>query len=132
VVALFNKLIAKHSDSLYFAFRVIIGVLFFMIGTTKLLGWFGGTPIPIPMGSLFWFAGLIEVIAGILITVGFLTRYAAAFCAVEMLIAYYIGHLSPAWNWNPITNMGFPALLYFAIFLAIVAKGPGKWAIDKK
>jgi putative oxidoreductase len=120
----------KYGDVLYFVFRALIGVLFFMVGSTKLFGWFGGAPVPIPVGSLVWFAGLIEVVAGALIVLGLLTRYAAGLSAVEMVVAYAIGHAPN--GWNPIANQGIPALLFFAAFLALVAKGAGRWAFDKK
>ena len=120
----------KYGDYLYFIFRFVTGALFFMVGSTKLFGWFGGTPIAIPVGSLFWFAGLIEVVAGTLIVLGLLTRYASALAAVEMVFAYFIGHAPN--GLNPIANGGIPAILFFAAFLAIVAKGAGKFAFDKK
>ena len=126
---MFNKLLKQHSDKLYFVFRVMIGLLFFMAGSTKLFGWFGGTPVPIPFGSLFWFAGAIEVTVGVLLIVGFLARYAAAFAAIEMVFAWFIGHVPQ--GWNPLTNMGLPALLFFAAFLAIAAKGAGTWSLGK-
>ncbi|MBI4145439.1 DoxX family protein [Candidatus Woesearchaeota archaeon] len=125
-----NKQLDKIGPYCYFIFRVIIGALFFMAGSTKVFGWFGGTPMPIPFGSLFWFAGAIEVVVGTLLVLGLLTRYASTVAAIEMVFAWFIGHAPQ--GWNPITNMGMPAVLFFAAFLALVAKGTGVWGLDKK
>jgi putative oxidoreductase len=38
---------------------------------------------------------------------------------------------APGGLW-PIVNRGVPALLYCFIFLFIAARGPGRFAIDKK
>jgi putative oxidoreductase len=120
----------KYGDVPYVLFRVIIGVLFFMVGSVKLFGWFGGTPMLIPVGSLFWFAGLIEVAVGVLLVAGFLVRHAAALAAIQMVFAYFMGHAPN--GGNPLANGGIPAILFFAAFLALMAKGAGRWAFDKK
>lgn len=125
-----NKQLDKISPYCHFIFRVLIGLLFSMAGSTKVFGWFGGTPMPIPFGSLFWFAGAIEVVVGTLLVVGLLTRYASFVAAIEMVFAWFIGHAPQ--GWNPITNNGLPALLFLAAFLALVAHGAGKWGLDAK
>jgi putative oxidoreductase len=128
-----EKLVRKYGDYPYLAFRVLVGGLFFMVGSMKLFGWFASLPegISIPVGSLAWFAGLIEVIVGPLVVLGLLARYAAGVAAIEMVIAYLIGHAIPN-GWNPLTNGGQPALLFLAAFLALLAKGAGRWAVDRR
>jgi len=123
-----DKFASKYGNHLYLIFRVLIGLVFFMHGAQKLLGWFGGNAVQ--AFGMFWWAGLIEVVVGVLLIIGFLTRWTAALGAVEMAFAWFIMHVPR--GWNPLANGGEAALLFFAAFLAIVAKGAGKWAVDKK
>jgi len=92
----------------------------------KLFGVFGGTVAP--MGSLFWFAGVIELIVGTLVMVGLLTRLAALVGALEMAVAYIMVHVPQ--GLIPLLNQGEPALLFFAAFLVMVAHGYRKWGLD--
>ena len=49
-----------------------------------------------PVGTWpFWWAGLIEFVLGILITVGFITRIAAFIASGEMAFAYFYQHWPP-------------------------------------
>ena len=127
---MFNRFLKQHSDKLYFVFRLMIGALFFLAGSTKVFGWFGGTPVPIPLFSLFWFAGAIEVVVGVLLVIGYQARFAASFAAIEMVFAWFIGHAPQ--GWNPLTNNGLPALMFFAAFLAIAAMGARAYSLDAK
>jgi putative oxidoreductase len=74
-------------------------------------------------------AGAIEVVAGILITLGLFTRLAAFIASGAMAAAYFIGHF-PKGFW-PLENMGEAAILYCFVFLYIAAAGPGAWSIDR-
>jgi len=73
-------------------------------------------------------AGAIELVGGILITLGLFTRLAAFIAAGEMAVAYFIGHF-PKGFW-PAANMGEAAILYCFIFLYLAAAGAGAWSID--
>ena len=73
-------------------------------------------------------AGLIETVAGVLVTLGLFTRLAAFIASGEMAAAYFIGHL-PKGFW-PVANMGEGAILFSFIFLYLAAAGPGAWALD--
>ncbi|MBM3942148.1 MAG: DoxX family protein [SAR202 cluster bacterium] len=68
-----GKLYYKSGNEIYLLARVLLGVLFFIFGLPKLTGWLWdyGT---MPVGSLFWFAGLAEVLGGTAIALGVLTR----------------------------------------------------------
>ena len=109
-------------------FRIIVGLLFLLHGTSKLFGWPAATEAP--AGSLYWFAGLIELITGVLITIGFATRPAAFIACGEMAIAYLIEHL-PNGFW-PILNGGELALMFFFSFLLLVFTGPGAYAVESR
>ena len=73
-------------------------------------------------------AGAIELVAGVLITLGLFTRIAAFVASGELAFAYFIGHF-PKSFW-PGINMGENAILLCFIFLYLVAAGPGAWSID--
>ena len=116
-----------HNDKLYFVFRLLVGLLFFLHGWQKVSGFADGK---IQLMSLFGLAMIIEVIAGVLIVIGLLTRWVALVGAVEMLVAYFYSHAGN--GLSPLANKGEPALLFFAAFLVLLGYGAGKWAIDNK
>ncbi len=116
-------------DYLYSIGRILIGLLFFLHGAQKLFGWFGGIGMNLPAFSLFWFAGIIELLVGAGITVGLFTRVAAAGGAVEMVIAYSMAHFPK--GIIPLTNSGEPAILYLAAFLLILSQGAKKLSLSK-
>ncbi|WP_299556890.1 DoxX family protein [uncultured Mycolicibacterium sp.] len=107
--------------------RIVFGLLFLVHGTAKLFGWPGGEAIPAGTWP-FWWAGLIELVTGLLITVGLFTRAAAFVAAGQMAVAYFWMHL-PNGFW-PIANKGEPAVLFCFFFLALVVLGAGAWSVD--
>ncbi len=116
-----------HNDKLYFVFRLLVGLLFFLHGWQKFSGFLDGKT---QLMSLFGLAMVIEVVAGVLLILGLLTRWVAFVAAVEMLIAYFYAHAGN--GLSPLANKGEPALLFFAAFLVLLGYGAGKWAIDNK
>ena len=111
--------------------RIVAAFLFFQFGSAK---WFafpaaimpgGGTA---PLGSLAWFAAVLEVVGGGLLLVGLFTRPVAFILAGEMAVAYFIGH-APQGFW-PVLNQGHPAVLFCFVFLYLSAAGPGPWSLD--
>ncbi|MDF2830291.1 MAG: putative rane protein, partial [Mycobacterium sp.] len=58
-------------------FRIVLGLLFTIRGTQKLFDWPIAAPVDIAFGSFpLWWAGVIELLAGVLILIGFVTRFA--------------------------------------------------------
>ncbi|MDP8916799.1 MAG: DoxX family protein [Pseudomonadota bacterium] len=108
--------------------RIVAGLLFLEHGTQKLLGFPAGEGPPPEAMTLPWFAGVIELVAGALITIGLLTRAAAFIASGEMAVAYWMAHApqSPF----PVLNGGDAAILYCFVFLYLVAAGPGPWSLD--
>ena len=107
--------------------RIFAGLLFLEHGLSK----FFGFPVPFPVHPLppmLMVAGTIELVAGVLITIGLFTRLAAFIASGEMACAYFIGHLSKSF-W-PLANMGENAILFCFIFLFLAAAGAGAWSID--
>ena len=108
--------------------RIVVGLLFIEHATQKFLAF--PAPFPIqPVPTLFLAAGVIELIAGALITIGLFTRLAAFIAAGEMAVAYFYTHF-PQSFW-PVVNKGEGAILFCFIFLYLAAAGPGAWSVDK-
>ena len=109
-------------------FRVVMGFLFTLSGTAALFGWPVNKGIA-PVGSFpFWWAGVIQLITGLLIMFGLFTRLAAFIAAGEMAIGYFYMHF-PQGFW-PVVNKGEGAILFCFIFLYLAAAGPGAWSVD--
>jgi putative oxidoreductase len=118
---------ARLEAPAYAALRILAGLMFATHGMQKLFGWFG-SPVQPPAGSQLWFAGLIELVCGLLIALGLFTRPAAFLAAGEMAVAYFTAHwrlnLGGA-QWVPVVNKGELAALYALLFLFITGYGPG-------
>ena len=121
-----EKTLAPFAPYAFAILRIIAGLLFVAHGGQKVFGWFGGQPFP--LDSLFGLAGIIEMIFGILITIGLLTSFAAFIASGQMAVAYFIGHL-PKSFW-PLENEGEPAVLFCFVFLYFAAAGAGPWSVD--
>ncbi len=119
----------RNAPQVYAVFRIVVGFLFMFHGAQKLLGLFGGMGgATAPMLSLPWFAGVIELVGGILVMIGLFAKIAAFIASGEMAVAYFMVH-QPQGGW-PIQNGGeLPALYCFA-FLYIAARGAGLWSAD--
>ena len=107
--------------------RIVAGLIFLAHGSQKLLG-FPASDMNPPMFSIFWFAGLIELVAGTLITIGLFTRPAAFVASGSMAFAYFIAHAPQ--NFFPALNGGDAAILFCFFFLYLVFAGPGSWSVD--
>jgi len=118
----------EYQSYMYLTFRVLVGLGFFLHGGQKLFGWFGGPGFSALSGN-FMFAGIVELITGLLIVVGFFTSISAIFGAIVMIGAWVIVHGKE--GINPLTNGGELAMIYFAAFLVLIAYGAGKWSLEK-
>ena len=125
------KLETKYKEHLYVVFRVGIGLLFLMFGLQKIFGLWGMPGGAAAFGTLVWVAGAAEILIGIAVAVGVLTRLASVFGVIEMAVAYVLGHALVA-GWNPAVNMGAPALLFLLAFLVTFAYGAGKASLEHK
>jgi putative oxidoreductase len=116
----------RYAPQVYALFRIVAGFLFMFHGLQKVLGMFGGTAMA--TGSLPWIAGVIELVGGVCIMIGLLTRAVAFLCAGEMAAAYFMAHQPK--GGLPIENGGELAALYCFAFLYIAARGAGIWSVD--
>lgn len=80
--------------------------------------------------SLIGFAGMLELVGGLLLLIGLFTRPVAFLLSGEMAFAYFIGHASQGAFLFPIVNQGEPAVLYCFIYLFLAAAGAGSWSVD--
>lgn len=108
--------------------RIVAGLIFMEHGTQKLLGFPEGTRAGAELMSLSGVAGLIEIVTGLLITLGLFTRIAAFIASGTMAAAYWIAHAPQ--NFFPVNNGGDAAILYCFIFLFLVFAGPGAFSAD--
>ena len=83
--------------------------------------------------------GIIELVGGLMIAFGFLTRLAAFISAGEMAVAYFMVHAAgkaighqptPTEQFFPILNKGELAVVLCWVFLFMVFYGSGRWSID--
>ena len=110
--------------------RIVAAVLFFLHGTQKLFG-FPATEFMPPAFSIFWFAGVIEIVTSILIALGFFTRPAAFLASGTMAVAFVTNHrkngffiFRPGEGWEYVNVLMWCGL-------ALGATGPGQWSLDK-
>lgn len=121
--------LAAWSPRILAVLRIVAGLLFLSHGLIKLIGFpHGAAPGPQPAMTLFWFAGVIETVAGAAILLGLFTRPAAFIASGEMAVAYWMVHAkaSP----YPAVNGGDGAILFCFAFLYLVFSGPGDWSLD--
>jgi putative oxidoreductase len=121
----------RFASQLYALMRIVFGLVFLMYGVQKfgMLGGVDGAGASAPFLSWpFGIAGLIEVVCGVLITIGLLTKPAAFLAAGEMAVAYFMVHFPNAPL--PVQNMGQPAVLFCFAFLYMAARGAGIWSAD--
>src|SRR3954470_6350963 len=119
--------LSRYADTVYCIMRLIVGLLFACHGGQKILGFPPGGHGP-PEGALMVFGAWVELVGGLLIAVGLLTRIAAFISSGEMAVAYFMVHAGG--GFFPIVNHGEAAVLYCFVFLYIVFYGPGRLSID--
>ncbi|WP_193047315.1 DoxX family protein [Mycolicibacterium baixiangningiae] len=130
----FDTRLANYSSPVLSIFRIVFGLAYTLHGSMKLFGWPLGESVPVGTWPSWW-AGLIEFVLGILITIGLFTRIAAFIASGEMAVAYLWKHLPNGfWPYDQGMggNGGEPALLYCFAFLAIAGLGAGVWSADAR
>ena len=115
--------------------RIMAGLILFVGGAGKALGWFGGFGMATTLEmfktnihlSAFWtyVSCYTEFIGGFLVIIGLLTRFASAALVINMLSATLFTGFKNFF----MGGAAYPCLL-FVIFLAIVLSGPMAYSID--
>lgn len=112
--------------------RVMMGIILIVAGSGKWASGIGGTVafftqlgIPLP-GVMGPFVALLEVVGGLLLLVGFQTRYVAILFVAEFLVTtFYVKLRGPGWDAGRIDMM----ILASAVMLLLA--GPGRAALDE-
>lgn len=114
--------------------RVVVGVVFVAHGAQKLLvfGQAGVTDMlaklgfPMPAAAAVLLIAL-ELLGGLALALGVLTRLTAALLAIEMLVAFALVHASKGF----FLPMGFEFVMtLFGALVALLLAGPGALAAD--
>ena len=125
-----ERVLGRYSSYIYAILRIVVGFSFMLHGTQKLFGW---PPSAQPGGGgpaegLMLVAGIIELVCGALVMVGFFTSFAAFIASGMMAVAYFMAHQPQ--GALPASNGGDAAVLYCFIFLYMAARGSGIWSVD--
>ncbi|MGW6747413.1 DoxX family protein [Streptomyces sp. NPDC055006] len=113
-------------------FRIIVGLLFACHGAASLFGVLGGAMGggTVPAGTWpGWYAAVIQLVGGILVTLGLGTRAAAFIASGSMAYAYFKVH-QPEALW-PLQNGGEPSAMFCWAMLLLVFTGSGALGLDR-
>ena len=119
--------LSRYADLVYCVIRIVIGLMFTCHGATKILG-FPASQYGPAQSTLGFVSGWIELVCGLLVTLGLFTRIGAFFASGEMAVAYFM--FSANRGFFPIANGGEAAVFYCFAFFYIIFRGGGPWSID--
>src|SRR5262249_29705671 len=138
---MFRKLIATSPTWFTVPIRLALAAVFIAHGSQKVLGSFNGpgfkaftagnTPFGFMRPTWLWLgaAALFELLGGVLIGLGFLTRVGAFFIACVMLTAIIGIHLPGGFF---AANKGYEyPLALLAMALALLIAGAGQASVDR-
>jgi putative oxidoreductase len=126
----------KYESHAFALLRIIAGFTYSLHGASKLLNFPVPFQGPLDVGSQLWFAGVIELVCGLCIMLGFFGRLAAFLASGEMAVAYFQVHW-PILQFQlnsqffPIVNHGELPVLFSLIFLFVATHGTGKWSLNR-
>ena len=113
--------------------RIVAGVIFIMTGAMKAFGYPPPPAVipPMPVIPPMWemhLAAWLEIVGGVSLLLGFLTRPVAFILSGEMAVAYWQVH-------NPVSpyvtaSGGMPAAIFCFLCLYMAFAGGGAWSID--
>ena len=107
--------------------RIVSSLVLFSYGTQKILHFPAAQNVPAAW-SLSWIAGLLELVLGFLVLIGFQTRIASFVLSGLMAFAYFLRHAPQ--SFYPAQNGGVSAILFCFIFLFLVSAGAGPLSVD--
>ena len=125
----------RFAPATYAVFRIITGFIFFIDGTQKVFGWPAAKAVTDFM-TMQGAAGIIELVAGFLIMIGFMTKPAAFIASGEMAVAYFYLHVNMfakvalPMALIPQMNGGERAAALSVAFLYIATRGGGSASVD--
>ena len=107
--------------------RIMSALLLLQHGFSKFFAWPMVMKQP-ALFSLYWWAGAIEIVGGVLLLFGLFTRPVAFILSGELAFAYFIGHAPK--SFFPLVNNGEAAVLFCFVFLYLAFAGGGPWSAD--
>jgi putative oxidoreductase len=119
--------IARYEPYILSIVRIVVALLFFEHGLSKLFGFPSASSTP-ALFTMNWFAGAIEFVGGLFLFIGFYARVAAFIMSGEMAFAYFLSHAPH--GFFPILNRGDAPILYCFVFLYLAFAGAGPWSLD--
>ena len=122
-----ERILGRYSPYIYAILRIVAGFLFVVHGTQKLFG-VPAPKQPMPLDALMTVAGGIELVAGLMVILGFFTSIAAFIASGLMAAAYFMAH--QPMGALPIQNMGELAVILCFVFLYLASRGSGVWSVD--
>lgn len=126
-----GAMLSRYSEELLSVLRMTAAFMFLQHGTQKMFGFPVEANAPYELLTLVpGLAGLLEVVGGLLLLVGFFTRATAFVLSGMMAVAFWMAHSGPNLFLWAVANRGEAAALYCFLFLYIAAVGGGKWSID--
>ena len=124
-----ERWLGRFTPQVYALFRIVVGLMFMMHGTQKILGWPAGGEGP-PEGAQMWLGAVIELACGALVMIGLFAGWAAFLASGQMAVAFFQFHARNAAGPFPVQNKGDAAVLFCFAFLLIAAKGSGIWSVQ--
>ena len=124
-----DSIAARLAPYMLSVLRIMAALLFLEHGLSRMLGFPSPLPAP-PSFTMYWFAGGIELVGGILLTLGLVSRLSALIMSGEMAFAYFMAHF-PTNHIFPYLNGGESAVLFCFVFLYLSAAGPGPLSVDR-
>jgi putative oxidoreductase len=130
-----ERFLGPYADLIYGVTRIVVGMMYWMHGTTKLFQWppgarGGGALEPF---SLLWTAGVIETIGGFMIMTGIYASWAAFVCSGQMAAAYFLRQFPYAILpiYPPPGILGESTIFNSFFFLYVAARGSGPLSLDR-
>lgn len=115
--------------------RILLSIMFILAGFGKLTniagtaGYFASYNLPMPTATAV-IVGLVELVGGLAILIGFQTRVAAYVLAIFSVAAALVAHM----NWADVMQLiNFQKNLAIAGgFLVLASFGPGAYSVDAR
>ena len=134
IIKIFTGTNSTFLDICLLLLRITVGVILFVVGSGKVMGWFGGHGL---QSTLFYFVSkqgftvfltymsiYTEFIGGFLLVIGLLTRPAAFVVMINMIVA---GIVSIPRGF--VTGAAFPFSLMISAIIILLA-GPMLFSLD--
>ncbi len=112
--------------------RIFLGLDYMQHGLTKYFGFPGAQPKEFAVLGLIGLAGALEIVGGLMMTLGLYTRWVAFILSGEMAVAYLIVRHRFSGGLYPLTNGGRLEAVFCFFFFMFFLVGGGAWSLDRR